>query len=246
MENETIKTILNHRSIRKFKPDVNIPDEDMKLIMESAQRAPTDASLHLWSAIRVTDREKRKEISELIKQKHVYDAQEFFVFIADLYRNTKLMEYLKMDKAKDDFVPLIFAAIDAALAADRMSVAAESLGYGICFIGGVQDKSAKIIEILNLPERTYPLFGLVIGVPDEFPPLRKRLPINYLIHENKYKDYTAKDFDFLISYMSDIGKNGFQGLLAKYMSDKGKFSLRNEEFLNLVKKLGFNLESNSK
>ncbi|AFZ70081.1 nitroreductase [Caldisphaera lagunensis DSM 15908] len=246
METETIKVILNHRSIRKFKTGVSIPDEDLKLIMESAQRAPTDASLHLWSAIRITDREKRKEIAELIRQKHVEEAQEFFIFLADLYRNTALMKHLKINRAKDDFVPLIFAAIDAALAADRMAIAAESLGYGICFIGGVQDNPKEIIEILDLPERTYPLFGLIIGIPDESPSLRKRLPINYLIHENRYNDYSEKDLNFLLDYMADIGKNGFQGLLAKYMSDKGKFSLRNEEFLNIIKQLGFDLELTSK
>ncbi|WP_292319724.1 nitroreductase family protein [Caldisphaera sp.] len=246
MSNETVKTILNHRSIRKFKSGVNIPEEDLRLIMESARRAPTDASLHLWSAIRVTDKNKRKEIASLIKQKHVEDAQEFFIFLADLYRNSKIMEYIKIDRAKDDFVPLIFSTIDAALAADRMAVAAESMGYGICFIGGVQDASKKIIELFNLPERTYPLFGLVIGIPDEDPQIRKRIPINYLIHENEYHNYTNDEIDYLLSYMKDIGKGGFEGLLMKYMSNNGKFSLRNNEFMDIIKNLGLNLKINSK
>ncbi|MFP3242924.1 hypothetical protein [Caldisphaera sp.] len=37
MNNETIMTILNHRSIRKFKIGVNIPEEDIRIIMESAR-----------------------------------------------------------------------------------------------------------------------------------------------------------------------------------------------------------------
>ena len=51
----------------------------------------------------------------MIKQKHVENAQEFFIFLADLYRNTKIMEYLKIEKAKDDFVPLIKRTTNLAL-----------------------------------------------------------------------------------------------------------------------------------
>ncbi|CAM5624427.1 FMN reductase (NADPH) OS=Lysinibacillus sphaericus OX=1421 GN=nfrA1 PE=3 SV=1 [Lysinibacillus sphaericus] len=43
-------------------------------------------------------------------------------------------------------------------------IAAESMGYGICYIGGVRNKPEEISELLNLPDYVFPLFGLTIGV----------------------------------------------------------------------------------
>lgn len=46
-----------------------------------------------------------------------------------------------------------------------MAIAAESLGLGICFIGGIRNDVEQIAEILDLPPYTMPLFGLTIGHP---------------------------------------------------------------------------------
>lgn len=67
-ELDAIETILNHRSIRKYKPNKKIPRDDLDLILKSAQRALTIASLHLWTAIRIT---VLKKISEITKAKAI-------------------------------------------------------------------------------------------------------------------------------------------------------------------------------
>ena len=141
------KVFQSHRSIRRFKP-IDLPEEHVHLILEAGRRAPTDATLHLWSAIRL-DRELRKRIAELIGQQHVDEAGLFLVFIADLYRLERLLEYRGVEMGCVDTALLLFAAIDAALAAENMAVMAEALGYGTCFIGGIQNAVEEIIKILK-------------------------------------------------------------------------------------------------
>jgi hypothetical protein len=59
------------------------------------------------------------------------------------------------------------AVIDAALAAERMVCAAEALGLGICYIGGLRNSPQGIKELLGLPEGVFGVFGLCIGWPVE-------------------------------------------------------------------------------
>ena len=54
---------------------------------------------------------------------------------------------------------------DAALFAQNMVVAFESMGYGTCYIGGLRNDLQALHEVLDTPEGVWPLFGLLKGVP---------------------------------------------------------------------------------
>ncbi len=236
-----IETIEGHVSIRKFKK-TKIPDEHLKLILRAGQRAPTDAALHLWTAIRVVDPDVRREISEAINQPHVFEASEFFVFLADLYRLEKLLQHKGEDLGRVDFALLLFAAVDAGIAAENMALAAESLGYGICFIGAVMNAPDLIIELLQLPKKTFPLFGLVIGVPEEVPERRPRIPVEYLVHSDRYHDYTSADLDRIYEVMNPITRRrNYLRLIKKYAGKDGYFEMRNNMIKDLLRKQGFNI-----
>src|SRR5690606_40800142 len=53
------------------------------------------------------------------------------------------------------------AVVDAALVAQNAAVAAESLGLGICMIGGIRNDPVKVAELLKLPPRTFALVGKI-------------------------------------------------------------------------------------
>jgi len=191
---EFFEAVERRRSVRRFKK-VKIPEEDLRRIMEAGRAAPTDATLHLWSAVRVVDEGKKAEIARLIGQQHVEEGSDFFVFLADLYRLRELLKFRGRELAEDRLALFVFAAVDAALAAENMALAATALGYGSCFIGVVQNAAGEIVKLLGLPPLTYPLFGLVVGVPDEDPPPRPRLPLEMLFHEGSYRGYTEEELD---------------------------------------------------
>jgi len=234
-----VRVAERHVSIRRYKPEP-IPEEDFQAILRAGQRAPTDATLHLWTAVRVRDKGNRVRIAEAIRQPHVAEAAEFLVFVADLYRLSRLLEYRGEELGDVDCALLIFAAIDAGIAAENMALAAESMGYGICYIGAVQNAPHLIIELLGLPKKTLPLFGLTIGVPAENPQPRPRLPLDMLVHEDEYHEYTEEDLARAYQVMAPYSRRrDWLRLLKRYAARGGYFEERNRQLPEILARQGF-------
>jgi len=165
---------LNHRSVRRFKPEP-ISEEVLQGLVAAAQSAATSSNLQLWSVISVQDPERREQIAKLCAdQRQIKTCAVFFAFIADHYRLKMAAEKQGEEAAglgHTEFFTM--ALIDASLAAERMVCAAESLGLGICYIGALRNDAQGVKELLNLPEGTFGAFGLCIGWPDE--PLRAQI-----------------------------------------------------------------------
>jgi hypothetical protein len=89
------------------------------------------------------------------------------------------------------------ALIDALLVAQNCALAAEEYGLGICYLGTTLYNAEKIIDILELPKAVIPVTTLVMGYPAEKPGLTDRLPVEAVVHYEKYKDYSPGDIDRL-------------------------------------------------
>lgn len=229
-----LNVIFSRRSVRSY-VRTPIPEDHVLLIMEAGRRAPTDATLQLWTSIRISDRGLREKIGEAIGQEHVVDASEFFIFIADLYRLSKLLELRGYKLGDVEELLLLLAAVDAALAAENMALAAQALGYGSCFIGGIHNIAEEIIGWLGLPEKTYPLFGLTVGVPAENPPERPRLPLDMLFHVNRYREYSEEDLTKAYDSMKFQSWGDWLKVIKRYVAEGGVFGVRNREFLRLAR-----------
>jgi FMN reductase (NADPH) len=128
-----------HRSIRFFlrKP---LAAGDFDLIVEAGRRAPTDAQGHMYSFVRITDPALRDELAtRCANQQHIRDAAEFFVVCLDVYRLRQLVEHRGGEWGMEARIGLLYGASDATMVAQNMVVAAETLGYGACYIGAVQN-----------------------------------------------------------------------------------------------------------
>ncbi|MOA18974.1 FMN reductase (NADPH) [compost metagenome] len=77
--------------------------------------------------------------------------------------------------------------IDAALAAQNAAIAAESMGLGVCYIGGIRNKLEEVSELLETPERVIPLFGMSVGIPKNHSDKKPRLPLEHIYHEEQYQ-----------------------------------------------------------
>ena len=82
------------------------------------------------------------------------------------------------------------AVIDASLAAERLVCAAESLGLGICYIGGLRNDPQGVKELLKLPEGTFGVFGLCVGWPSEpvTAEIKPRLSQDRVWFEEEYQE----------------------------------------------------------
>jgi FMN reductase (NADPH) len=186
--NQTIETILNHRSIRNFK-DEPLTEEQIHAIVQSAQAASTSSYIQAYTIIGVKDPVKKKKLAELAgNQSYVEENGHFFVFCADLYRHENIGKWENADviPSLESTEKFMVAMIDASLAAQNASIAAESMGMGICYIGGIRNDLEAVSEVLQLPHRVIPLFGLAVGYPGADSSVKPRLPLNAVYHEDAY------------------------------------------------------------
>lgn len=179
----TIDLLCSHRSIRAF-TDQAIGAEQREAIIAAAQSASTSSFLQCSSIIRITDRALRQQLVTLTGgQQWVADAAEFWVFCADFNRHLQICPDAQLGRAEQ----LLLGCVDTALMAQNAMVAAESLGLGGVFIGGIRNNIAQVTELLGLPKFVLPLFGFCIGYPDAVPDVKPRLPQAMLVHENRYQ-----------------------------------------------------------
>lgn len=164
-----------------------MPRKLINLIVEAGQRAPTACGMQTYSFVLVTDSNLREEVFKAVgRQKCMEQASTWIIVCADMARQLELFKLLKV---KTRFGPLgkfVPSVIDAALAAQNMVLAAESLGLGTVFIGSIWNAMKKIGEILKVPKDVLPILILCVGYPNEAPPKRPRWPLKAVLHENCY------------------------------------------------------------
>ena len=184
--NETIDTILSHRSIRRF-TDKSIDADILELLIQSGQAAASSSFIQAYSIIRVTDKKYREQIAEAAGgQQYVNDAAEFLVFCADLKRIGLACKQHDAGELQGHTEHFIAATVDVALVAQNVLLAAESIGLGGVFIGGIRNDPQLITDLLHLPDQVYPVFGMCLGWPDVDPDVKPRFPFNNILHQNQY------------------------------------------------------------
>ncbi|EMO6898844.1 oxygen-insensitive NADPH nitroreductase [Pluralibacter gergoviae] len=180
----TIDLLRSHRSIRHF-TDQPITDAQREAIIAGAQSASTSSFLQCTSIIRVTDPALREKLVTLSGgQQHVAKAAEFWVFCADFNRHLQICPDAQLGRAEQ----LLLGAVDTAIMAQNALIAAESLGLGGVYIGGIRNHIEEVGELLGVPKYVLPLFGLCLGWPADNPDVKPRLPAAILVHENRYQD----------------------------------------------------------
>lgn len=190
--NEVINLLNNHRSIRSF-TDKKLDKETIITLVKAAQSASTSSYVQAYSIIGVTDESLKQQLREVSTQQYVEDNGHLFVFVMDFNRHTLLSEENGTNVSYGDTEKLLVGAIDVALAAQNLAVAAESLGLGICYIGSLRNNVSRVIELLNLPKGVFPLFGMVVGEPDDKGSMKERLPSEAVYFENTYKSLQDED-----------------------------------------------------
>ena len=192
---ETLKTIFEHRSIRKYKNEP-VSDELLKQLLEAGSRASTTGNMQVYSIIVTRDEERKKKLWEFhFKQNMVLQAPVLLTFCADFHRFSQWCLQRKAEPGYDNFLSFMTAAIDALLAAQNVALAAEANGLGICYLGTTTYNADKIIEFLECPEGVVPVTTLVLGYPDEAPELTDRLPLEAIVHDEIYAPFTSEKID---------------------------------------------------
>lgn len=187
LENPVIKTLVNRKSIRKY-TDRMPSDEVIETIVRAGQQAPFAYQMG----------------SLLLSRKRAnnpFEAPLFFIVCVDAHRHEAVMARRDWELVQNDLSLLLFGIQDAAYMAENMVIAAESLGMGSCFLGGIPYRAEIYAKQYDLPPRVFPLVGLAMGYPAEDPPPRPRYPIEVSLLEGEYPELDDETMERAMAQM---------------------------------------------
>lgn len=186
---DALALLLDHRSVRSYRAEA-LPDGTLETLIAAAQSASTSSNLQTWSVVAIEDQGRKDRLSQLAgDQEHVRTCPLFLVWLADLSRLARVASQEQLPHDGIDYTEMfILAVVDAALAAQNAAIAAEALGLGTVYIGGIRNQPLAVVAELQLPARIFPVFGMCIGWPDPANPaaIKPRLPQQAIVHHETY------------------------------------------------------------
>jgi nitroreductase len=190
--NQALDLLLSHRSVRRF-TEAAIPIGAIETMVAAAQSAPTSSNLQTWSVIAVEDAERKARLSRLAgDQVFIRDAPLFLVWVVDQHKLKSVASNQGREVLAFDYLEtFLLGAVDTSLAAQNATVAAEALGLGATYVGGIRNKPGEVAAELALPPHLFALFGMAVGWPDPHAGLevKPRLPQAAVLFRERY-DWT--------------------------------------------------------
>lgn len=202
-----LNTLINHRSIRKY-ADKEISDALLEEIIAAGVRASNTGNMQLYSIIATRDKDIKEKLAPChFNQPMVMNAPVVLTFCADVNRFTKWCNQRNAEVGFDNFESFLTSTVDTCLVAQNVCLAAEDKGLGICYLGTTTYNANQISDILNLPKGVVPITTVTLGFPAEEGVISDRLPINGVLHNETYTDYTPADIDAIYEKMEQDPAN---------------------------------------
>lgn len=175
--------------MRKFL-DTPVTNDQVDVIISAAMRASTSSTLQAWSVVVVRDEGRKRRLADALGgHAYIADASVFLVWVADFARNDAIMREQDVESETLGLIETtLMGALDVGITAQNALLAAESLGLGGVFVGGVRNNPRAVIDELRLPKHAFPVVGMSLGVPDpsEGTGLKPRLSRSAFVHEEQY------------------------------------------------------------
>ena len=237
------------RTIRRYQ-EKEVTPALLNELMEIACRASTVGNMQTYSVVITRDAVMKEKLSPAhFNQPMVKKAPVVLTFCVDLNRFSKWCEQRQAIPGYDNLQWFVTGAVDALLAAQTFCVAAEEKGLGICYLGTTTYNPNQIIDALRLPKLVFPITTITLGWPDELPEQVDRLPLEAILHQETYHDYSVEDIDRLYAYKESLPENlkfiaeNNKETLAQVFTDvrykKTDSELFSEVLLETLKKQGF-------
>jgi nitroreductase len=196
------EAIEKRRSIRRFKAS-EMTEREIERLLEAARLAPSGSNVQPWRFIIVKDKQLKSLLREAcFNQEFVEQASVVFVCCGDLHSWKKTREYSQEVLGRGDIhlsreaetalnariekavtaemrqrVPTTL--LDVAIAIEHIVLEAVEMGLGTCWVRLFDEK--RVRSLLSLPEHLHIVALLPVGIPDEDPAPRPRLPMSAIV-----------------------------------------------------------------
>lgn len=244
-----IDIMKNRRTIRKYTSQ-EVPDTLLNELLEVAARASNTGNMQLYSVVVTRDQANKEKLAPAhFNQPMITKAPVVLTFCADANRFVKWAEQRNAVAGFDNMQTFIASTIDAMLFAQTFCTAAEEKGLGICYLGTTAYNADQIIEALSLPRLVVPIVTVTVGYPDGLPEQVERLPLDAVVHQETYTDYTVASIDKLYREKETLEVNkqfvreNNKETLAQVFTDVRYTKANNEHFsevlMHVLKEQGF-------
>jgi nitroreductase len=216
-DNPVMENLMTRASVRRFS-EREVSDELIEKIVRAGQQAPFTGQM--YSVIATKNPQVREKMAELFgplpRMGNV-----FMLICVDFARLERFIAAKGRTNSFDDLWMMIFGIQDAAYLGQNIVTAAESYDIGSVFLGMAPWLAPEFKDIFKLPERVWPLVGLVLGYKDEQPPARPRIPLETVLHWERYREISDEELEEALKVM-DAGliREGY------YLKHNAKINLR--------------------
>lgn len=190
--------IQGRRSFRKFDPNHEISDAELKKIFEKVSLSPSSFNLQFWRFIVVCDKQRKAELRKAAwGQEHVETASAVVIVAGKLtaYHDAPVIYAPAAESVRKVMLPMIEefyagntraqkeeAIRSSALAAMTLMYAAYEQGYGSCPMIGFDP--VRVAELVGLDEEHIPVMMVVLGkVVGEPVPRGFRWPVEHFVRQ---------------------------------------------------------------
>ena len=202
-----IDSVKSRRSIRKY-ADKLVGEDLLRRLLVAAERTQTMGNMQLYSVVVTRDKEMKQRLAPAhFNQPMVTQAPVVLTVCADFNRTVRWAEQRNAVPGYDNFLSFLNAATDALLFTQTFCNLAEAEGLGICYLGTTLYMPSQIIDVLKLPRLVMPVATLTVGWPDEHPEQTDRLPLDAMVHEEVYRDYSPADIDLYYKEKEALPEN---------------------------------------
>ena len=183
-------------SVRKYIEGYDMPNEDIREILEAATLAPSSWNLQHWKFIVITDQEKKEQILPIaFNQEQIVQSSAVIAVLGDLEANKNVdavydeavEKGFMLEKVKETLANQINGAyqneqfardeafLNTGFASMQLMLAAKAKGYDTCPMGGFDKK--KFAEQFDVPDRYVPVMLLSLGKAKEEAHKTARFPV---------------------------------------------------------------------
>ena len=177
-----LRQLLMRRTHRRYAPRP-VPEPLLRLLLGAAFSASSKSDFQQTSVIRVADPARRGRLAALVPDMPwIGNAPVFLVFCGDAHRLERIGKLRGHGLENGRLEGFFNAAVDAALVLQTFVLAAETAGLGCCPISVIRNHAGAISEILELPDKVFPVAGLCLGYPAAEGFVSMRLPLAATVH----------------------------------------------------------------